>query len=173
MIVAIVAVVVLLLGGGGVGAYFLLRDNDTNANGDQAPPATTPGESGDSGGDDSPRSRTGSAAPAPDETGPAAVLRAYMDAYESKSFSEVVNESCAAYKKKYGTDTTSLEDRLRPYTITATDPQEPTVTGTVAAAKFQLELTAADTGKASKYTIEIKVVQESGEWKFCGEKSSQ
>ncbi|WP_156755988.1 hypothetical protein [Actinokineospora pegani] len=175
MIVSIVAVVVLLLGGGGIGAYFLLRDNDTNANGEQqAPPATSESEDG---GDDSPsttpRSRTGSAAPEPDETGPAAVLRAYMDAYESKSFGEVVNESCAAYKKKYGTDTTSLEDRLRPYSITATDPREPTITGTVASAKFQLELTTADTGKASKYTIEIKVVRESGEWKFCGEKSSQ
>jgi len=169
VVVAIVAAVVVLLGGAGAGIFFLTRDDDP---GTAQPGTSTSAEPTSE--DDGPTSTKRSSAPRTtkpaDTSGPAEVVEEYMKAYESKSFSAVVGKACEAYKKKYGTDTTSLEDELKPYKIEATPGDEPTVTGSIASGGFKLNLTT-DTGTTSEVKIEIKIVKESGTWKFCGEKT--
>jgi len=95
------------------------------------------------------------------------VQQAYIQAYESKQFGSVVATACDAYKKKFGTDTSDLEKQLAPYDIKATADGEPTVDGGTATAKINLELTKGADTKRPK--IQIKIVKESGSWKFCGE----
>jgi hypothetical protein len=93
-----------------------------------------------------------------------------MTAYEDKDFEEVVRNSCAAYRSKFGTDTTDLEGDLEDYDITAIpdgdveiDDEKPTT----ATAKIDLELVGADETYTPK--ILITIVEENGKWRFCGE----
>lgn len=93
-----------------------------------------------------------------------------MAAYENKDFADVVKESCAAYRSKFGTDTSDLEGDLEDYDITAIpdgdveiDDQNPDT----ATAKIDLELVGADETYTPK--ILIKIVEEKGQWRFCGE----
>jgi hypothetical protein len=164
MIVAIVLIVLLVLGGGGVATYVLLNKDDkqqtadeskknTPSSEDQPTEESTQTSDGDGG---------GGASNTPDD-----VRTAYMEAYESKSFADVVNSACAAYKSKYGTDTTSLEKQLAPFEITATASGEPDVNGNTATADINLELSNA--GTTEKPKIFIKIVEEDGQWRFCGE----
>ncbi len=165
MIVAIVLIVLLVLGGGGVAIFVLTKGDDkNNAADDKATtssadePTDTTGETTEETTDDNPSGATNT----PDD-----VRDAYMQAYESKSFTSVVDSACAAYKSKYGTDTSSLEKTLEPYDITATANGEPDVNGNTATANIDLEL--AQGGTTEKPSIFIKIVEEDGEWRFCGE----
>jgi hypothetical protein len=167
MIIAIVVVAVLVLGGAGT-AIFFLTGGDDNPN--SADPGTSqanpPGPAGDDGGNDGdspPPAGSGEG----DSDSPEAVQRAYIDAYESKQFTSVVESACAAYKDKFGTDTSRLESQLAPYDIKATADGEPDVTGSEAIAKIDLELTKGSETKPAK--IRIKIVKEAGKWRFCGE----
>lgn len=101
------------------------------------------------------------------KNGPSAVTEAYIEAYETKSFGSVVNSACSAYKEKHGTQTTKLEQTLRPYDIKAKAEGEPDVSGSTATAKIELELTKD--GKTERPKIQITIVKEAGEWRFCGE----
>jgi hypothetical protein len=164
MIVAIVLIVLLVLGGGGVAFYVLTKgddkknaanDNDTKTSAPASSEETTTETTTD-------ENDPGNASNTPDD-----VREAYMTAYENKSFSEVVNGACAAYKSQYGTDTSSLEKTLAPYEITATANGDPKVNGNTATANIDLELSQA--GTTEKPSIFIKIVEEDGEWRFCGE----
>jgi hypothetical protein len=169
MIVAIVLIVLLVLGGGGVAVWVLTKKDDSNNASDDkktdqsSSPSSEeqPTESGDPtndgglGGD-------GDASNSPDD-----VRDAYMEAYETKSFTSVVSSACAAYKSKYGTDTADLEKTLEPYDITATASGDPDVNGNTATANIDLAL--AHDGTTERPSIFIKIVEENGEWRFCGE----
>ncbi len=72
------------------------------------------------------------------------------------------------YRRKYGTDTSDLEQTLAPYDITATADGEPNVIGDTATANIDLELVAED-GTTEQPHIYIKIIDEDGEWRFCGE----
>ncbi|MGH3758876.1 hypothetical protein [Actinophytocola sp.] len=158
MIIAIVLIVLLVLGGGGVAIYVLTKeDKTTTADSDQTSDQTSAPTSGDKPPDDQ-----NGATNSPDD-----VRDAYMQAYENKSFRDVVDSACAAYKSQYGTDTSSLEQTLAPYEITATASGEPKVNGNTATADIDLELSQA--GTTERPTIFIKIVEEDGEWRFCGE----
>lgn len=172
-IVAIVLVALLVLGGGGTAVYFLTKKKDDNSNsasnnqpGDNTSTSSprTSGSQGGSSGDTSSEEQT----PSPrGSDSPAEVQQAYIAAYEAKRFTNVVNSACDAYKKKFGTDTTDLEKQLAPYDIKATADGTPQVDGSTATAKINLELTKGSETKKPK--IQIKIVKESGSWKFCGE----
>lgn len=174
MIVAIVLIVVMVLGGGGVAVYFLTKDDDKGSNSASSDDKTGQKSSEDEPSDDkstddasndddnNDNDDSGDANNSPDD-----VRTAYMDAYESKDFVDVVNSSCAAYKSKFGTDTTELETTLEDYDINATADGEPEVNGNTATAKIDLELASAGTTERPK--ILIKIVEEDGEWRFCGE----
>jgi hypothetical protein len=167
MIVAIVLIVLLVLGGGGVAVYVLTKGDDKNneADGGKSGDKTTPPSSEEPTGDsteETTEDNPGGASNTPDD-----VRDAYMDAYETKSFSSVVNDACAAYKSKYGTDTSSLEKTLEPYDITATASGEPDVNGNTATANIDLQLSQG--GTTEKPSIFIKIVEEDGQWRFCGE----
>ncbi len=166
MIVAIVAIAVMLLGGGGVAVYFLTRNggdggdnaaDKTSSNSDSSAESATDDASSDESDPDA-----GDSSNTPDD-----VREDYMAAYENKDFADVVNNACAAYKKKFGTDTSKLEGDLDPYEITAAPNGEPDVNGNTATAKIDLELTAD--GTTEKPKILIKIVEEDGQWRFCGE----
>jgi len=161
MVVAIVAIAVMLLGGGGLAVYFLTKDNGDG--GDTAADKTTSSSAGKAT-DDASSSDTESSDPS---NSPDDVRDDYMAAYENKDFADVVNNSCAAYKKKFGTNTSQLESDLEPYDITASPSGEPDVNGNTASAKIDLELTAD--GTTEKPKILIKIVEEDGQWRFCGE----
>jgi hypothetical protein len=167
MIVAIVLIVLLVLGGGGVAVYVLTKGDDKNNAADDKKTDKTTAPSSD---ETQPSEDTtdptddggGDASNSPDD-----VRDAYMQAYETKSFTDVVSDACAAYKSKYGTDTSSLEKTLEPYDITATASGEPDVNGNTATANIDLELTQS--GTTEKPSIFIKIVEEDGQWRFCGE----
>jgi hypothetical protein len=165
MIVAIVLIVLLVLGGGGVAVWILTKKGDDNASaGDKSTEQTTP-PSSDEPTDDSPTDDpTGDSG---SSNSPDDVRDAYMAAYEAKSFTDVVSESCAAYKSKYGTNTSDLEQTLAPYEIKATASGEPDVNGNTATANIDLALTQA--GTTERPSIFIKIVEEDGQWRFCGE----
>lgn len=167
MIVAIVLIVLLVLGGGGVALVVLTGDDDPNAAADDS--TTSQPTTGAEPSDDAPASDepTDEDPASTSSNSPEDVREAYMTAYENKDFSEVVDSACAAYKNKYTTDTTSLEETLAPYDITAKADGEPDVNGNTATAKINLELTQAGTTERPK--IFIKIVEEDGEWRFCGE----
>jgi hypothetical protein len=175
MIVAIVLIVLIVLGGGGVAVYLLTKDDDKQtASGDTDPSQSqSPSEDTQPSDEDTateeptddgeePADDGGDASNSPDD-----VRQAYMDAYESKSFTEVVNSACAAYKSEYGTDTSALEKQLDPFEITATADGEPQINGNTATANIDLELSKG--GTTEKPSIFIKIVEEDGEWRFCGE----
>ncbi len=169
-IVAIIVIAVLVLGGAGVGVYFLTKGDDKNT---AAPGEGTTKSAPTSGGGEETTTKsrpTTTTTKADDTEGPQAVVDAYVAAYESKSFSAVTTQACEAYKKKYGTDTSKLEGELADYSITAAANGTPKVTGSSASAKIDLTLAKGTESKA--VTIEIKIVRESGEWKFCGEQSA-
>jgi hypothetical protein len=165
MIIAIVLIVLLVVGGGGVAIWVLTKGDDSNtASGD---PSTTAGPTPDNtetteSPTETTTEETSTATNTPDD-----VRQAYMTAYENKDFTSVVASSCAAYKSKYGTDTSSLEKTLSQYDIKATADGEPKVNGNTATADIKLELSAG--GTTEKPTIFIKIVEEDGEWRFCGE----
>ncbi|GLZ37314.1 hypothetical protein [Actinokineospora sp. NBRC 105648] len=168
-IVAIVAIAVLVLGGAGVGVYFLTKDkggsntgSGTTSSAPKSPGRTTTGSS-------SSDETSSSSEPSTDDdsSGPDAVVDAYVDAYKTKSFLTVTSDACKAYKDKYGTDTSKLEGELEKFEITATKNGSPKVSGSTASAQIDLVLT--QDGKSRNVTIEIKIVKEGGDWKFCGE----
>jgi hypothetical protein len=166
MIVAIVLIVLLVLGGGGVAVYVLTKGDDKDNAADDKKNDKTAAPSSDetqpSEATTEPTDDGGDASNSPDD-----VRDAYMQAYETKSFTDVVNDACAAYKSKYGTDTASLEKTLEPYDIAATADGEPDVNGNTATANINLELTQS--GTTEKPSIFIKIVEEDGQWRFCGE----
>jgi len=165
MIVAIVAIAVMLLGGGGVAVYFLTKDSGDggdNTAADNTTSKSTDKSAGDDASTDGSDPNSGDASNTPDD-----VRDEYMAAYENKDFADVVDTACAAYKKKFGTDTSKLEGDLDPYEITASPNGEPDVNGNTATAKIDLELTAD--GTTEKPKILIKIVEEDGQWRFCGE----
>ncbi len=162
-IVAVIVIAVLVLGGGGAGVYFLTKNKGDDANTGAQENQPRPNDSNGSGPIDD--------KPAPEQSGgstdPAGVQQAYVEAYETKQFDDVVNSACDAYKKKFGTNTQDLETKLAPYDIKATADGKPEVTGGTATATIDLELTKDGETKTPK--IKIKIVKESGKWKFCGE----
>lgn len=163
MIVAIVVIVLLVVGGGGVALVVLNKDDKPTAQDNdktQAPKTDEPTDD-ETTTDDEPTDENTSSN-TPDD-----VRDAYMSAYENKSFGEVVNRACAAYKSKYGTDTSELETTLAPYDITATASGQPEVNGNTATANIDLELSQG--GTTERPSIFIKIVEEDGEWRFCGE----
>jgi cytoskeletal protein RodZ len=167
MIVAIVLIVLLVLGGGGVAVWVLTKGDDKNNASDEKPPPASNNPSTDQSEPET-TDETTETTDGDDATNtPDDVREAYMTAYENKSFSEVVDSACAAYKAKYGTDTSSLEKTLQPYEITATADGEPDVNGNTATANIKLEL--SQSGTTERPTIFIKIVEEDGEWRFCGE----
>ncbi|SER30874.1 hypothetical protein [Actinokineospora terrae] len=166
-IVAIVIIAVLVLGGAGVGVYFLTKDGKSDAGGGGGTTTSAPKTSTKKSATDEPTTTTKAA---PDTSGPQEVVDDYLKAYESKSFSSVTESACDAYKDKYGTDTTKLETDLAPFDITATAKGEPTVSGNSATAVIDLVLSKDGTSKDA--SIKIKIVKETGEWRFCGEEAA-
>ena len=166
MIVAIVLIVLLVLGGGGVAVWVLTKNDDKNTAADSDQTSAPASGEETTGGSDAPTTEETTDEPSTGNT-PDDVRDAYMEAYETKSFSAVVSSACAAYKSKYGTDTSSLEKTLEPYEITATASGEPDVNGNTATADIKLELSQA--GTTERPSIFIKIVEEGGEWRFCGE----
>lgn len=172
MIVAIVAIVVMLLGGGGVAVYFLTKGDDkpsdsastdrTNTSDSKDTASNDPSDDTSSDRDPESDPADGDASNTPDD-----VRDDYMAAYENKDFADVVDGACNAYKEKFGTDTSSLEGQLADYDITATPDGDPDVNGNTATAKIDLQLTA--NGTTEKPKILIKIVEEEGQWRFCGE----
>lgn len=160
-VIAIVLMSVLLLGGAAVGVYFFVRDSGGEQS-DAAPtPTTAP-----------PTTAPTTTDPADGEpvAGPAAIVEEYITAYETKSFAAVTGEACKAYKRRYGTDTAQLENQLARYTITGSAQGEPEVKGDVATARIALELNSE--ADVKNVDIEIKIVKEDGEWRFCGEETA-
>lgn len=171
--IAIIAIVVLVLAGGGVATYFLTKSDSNNASSDRPNGGDTGSDHGSTnpsddassdrnqgqGGTDSNASNT------PDD-----VRDDYMAAYENNDFADVVNNACRAYKQKFGTDTSELEGKLKDYDITATpdgDVEVDSKNPDTATAKIDLTLAGSDTSKDAK--IMIKIVDETGKWRFCGE----
>ncbi|MGB3443620.1 MAG: hypothetical protein WBA97_33200 [Actinophytocola sp.] len=174
-IIAIVVIAVLVLGGGGVATYFLTKgsggDSDTSSDRSNTDASkdtrsdqpssddASPDRDKDQDSDDSDASNT------PDD-----VRDDYMAAYENKDFADVVDSACRAYKTKFGTDTSDLESKLEGFDISAApdgdaeiDDKHPDT------ATAKIDLTLAGDGQTQEPKILIKIVQESGEWRFCGE----
>ena len=166
-IVAIVLVALLVLGGGGAGVYFLTKKKDDTSNSASNNTQTTTTQPDPTSPDDTASPSTSETPSSKGSDTPAGVQEAYIAAYESKKFGSVVASACDAYKKKFGTDTTDLEKQLADYDIKATADGAPEVDGGTATAKINLELTKGAETKTPK--IKIKIVKESGSWKFCGE----
>ncbi|MGQ0839030.1 hypothetical protein [Actinokineospora sp.] len=168
-IVAIVLIALLVLGGAGVGVYFLTKGDDkpTTAAPGGSTKNTPSGSETQSPDDTSTKSTT---EPPANDDGPQQVVEAYVDAYETKSFSSVTTAACDAYKKKYGTDTSDLEGKLAEFDIIATAKGSPEVKGSTATAQIDLKL--SKDGQSKDASIKIKIVKESGAWKFCGEEAA-
>ncbi|MDQ3406231.1 MAG: hypothetical protein M3548_23025 [Actinomycetota bacterium] len=178
-IVAIVLIALLLLGGAGVGVYFLNKDGEPSATGGGETTTTrknspttseSPSETTETTSERESTSQRPPDGPSTTGSAPREIVDAYVDAYKTKSFSSVTNGACEAYKKKYGTDTTELETKLSEFDITATAQGEPEVKGTTATAKIDLTLSKGTESKDA--SIKIKIVKESGEWRFCGEEAA-
>ena len=101
---------------------------------------------------------------------PQSVVDGYVLAYQTNDFGPVTEAACSAYKEKYGTDTSEAEEKLKGFTVTASADGAPDIDGDTASAKITLELVRA--GERKTATIEIKIVEEAGEWKFCGEQAA-
>lgn len=175
-IIAIVAIVTLVLAGGGVATYFLTKGDDKSSSSEQSSDSSSkdtgsndgssdPSDDASSDRDQDQGSDKSDASNSPDD-----VRDDYMAAYENKDFADVVNNACAAYKKKFGTDTSSLESDLADYDITASpdgDVEVDDKNPDTATAKIDLELVGTDQTYTPK--ILIKIVDEKGKWRFCGE----
>jgi hypothetical protein len=175
-IIAIVAIVTLVLAGGGVATYFLTKGDDTSSSSERSSDTSSkdtgsndgssdPSDDASSDRDQDQGSDKSDASNTPDD-----VRDDYMAAYENKDFADVVNNACAAYKKKFGIDTSSLEGDLADYDITASPDGDVDVDDKnpdTATAKIDLELVGTDQTYTPK--ILIKIVDEKGKWRFCGE----
>jgi cytoskeletal protein RodZ len=175
-IVAIALIALLVLGGGGVAAYFLTKGGDETTNGTSSE-QTNREDSKDTGSDDNPSDDASPDRDQEDEQDdsgssntPDDVRDDYMAAYENKDFADVVDSACRAYKTKFGTDTSELEAQLEDYDISAApngeveiDDQHPD------SATAKIDLTLVGDGQTQEPKILIKIVQESGQWRFCGE----
>jgi hypothetical protein len=175
-IVAIVVIAVLVLGGGGVATYFLTRGGDDTAkdvssdqsNQDNSKDTGSDGSSSDDASPDRDQDQDegdSGASNTPDD-----VRDDYMAAYENKDFADVVDDACKAYKTKFGTDTSELEGQLEGYEISASPDGDTEVDSKhpdTATAKIDLMLVGD--GQTQEPKILIKIVQESGKWRFCGE----
>jgi len=175
-IVAIVAIVVLVLAGGGLTTYFLTKSDDKpsdSASSERSSDSSSKdtGSDDSSTGDKSSDRDQGQGSDDPDASNtPDDVRDDYMAAYENNDFADVVKNACAAYKKKFGTDTSDLEGKLQDYSITATadgDVDVDSKNPDTASAKIDLVLAGPDQTQDAK--ILIKIVDESGRWRFCGE----
>lgn len=177
--VAIIAIVVLVLAGGGITTYFLTKSDDTPTDNASSERSNGPG-SKDTGSNDGGTDPSGGASSDRDQgrgnpnsdasNSPDDVRDDYMAAYENNDFADVVNNACRAYKKKFGTDTSALEDKLQDFDITATPDGDVDVDGKnpdTATAKIDLELVGPEDTKDAR--ILIKIVDENGKWRFCGE----
>jgi hypothetical protein len=178
-IVAIVAIIVLVLAGGGVATYFLTKSDDKPSDKASSERSSTSTPK-DTGSDDSTTDPSNGASSDRDQSQdgddpdasntPDDVRDDYMAAYENNDFSDVVNDACAAYKSKFGTNTSDLEDKLLDYEITATPDGDVDVDSDnpdTASAKIDLVLAGPDQTQDAK--ILIKIVDENGKWRFCGE----
>ena len=174
-IIAIVVIALLVLGGGGVATYFLTKDNGTSndassdrSNRDNSKDTRsdeTPSDDASSDRDQDQESDDSDATNSPDD-----VRDDYMAAYENKDFADVVDNACRAYKTKFGTDTSELETKLDGYDISAAPDGEAEIDNEhpdTATAKIDLKLVG--NGQTEEPKILIKIVQESGQWRFCGE----
>lgn len=170
---AIIVIAVLVLAGGGVATYFLTKGDDKSSSSERSSDSTSKDTGSDDGSSDdaSPdRDKDQGSDKSDASNTPDDVRDDYMAAYENKDFADVVNGACAAYKKKFGTDTTSLESDLADYEITASPDGDVEVNDQnpdTASAKIDLELVGADETYTPK--ILIKIVDENGKWRFCGE----
>lgn len=178
-LVAIIAIVALVLAGGGVATYFLTKSDDS-ASDRASSERSSESASNDTGSDD------GNSTPSDDASSdrdqgqgdedsdssntPDDVRDDYMAAYENNDFTDVVKNSCGAYKRKFGTDTSDLETRLQDYVITATADGDVDVDSDnpdTATAKIDLVLEGPEQTQDAK--ILIKIIEENGRWRFCGE----
>jgi cytoskeletal protein RodZ len=175
-IIAIVAIVTLVLAGGGVATYFLTKGDDKSSSSEQSSDSSSKDTGSNDGSSDpsddvsSDRDQDQGSDKSDASNTPDDVRDDYMAAYENKDFADVVNNACAAYKKKFGTDTSSLESDLADYDITASpdgDVEVDSKNPDTATAKIDLELVGTDQTYTPK--ILIKIVDEKGKWRFCGE----
>lgn len=179
-IVLIAVAVVLAVAAAGIVAYALTRTagsptaaptttsspttSRTTASSEPSRPSTTRPESTE------PGFPSSSSASGPLGKDPESVVDAYVLAYQTNDFGPVTQAACSAYKEKYGTDTSEAEEKLEGFTVTASADGAPDIDGDTASAKITLELVRA--GERKTATIEIKIVEEAGEWKFCGEQAA-
>ncbi|CRK56417.1 hypothetical protein [Alloactinosynnema sp. L-07] len=169
-IIAIVAIALIVLVGAGVGVYFLTKGDDKGTT--AAPSGTSESKkppTSESSDNDGPTKT--SEKPSAGSGDPQKIVDAYIKAYTKKDFSSVTAEACEAYKKKYGTDTSELESKLSKYTVTGKAKGDPVVKGSTATAEIDLELTP-EGGTPQPAHIRIKIVKESGVWRFCGEETA-
>jgi hypothetical protein len=175
-IIAIVVIAVLVLGGGGVATYFLTKDSGNSSN-DASSDRTNRNDSNNTGSDESPSDDASSDRDQDQESDksdasntPDDVRDDYMAAYENKDFADVVDSACRAYKTKFGTDTSELETKLEGYDISASPDGEAEIDSEHPdTATAKIDLTLVGDGETQEPKILIKIVQESGEWRFCGE----
>jgi hypothetical protein len=175
-VVAIVVIALLVLGGGGVATYFLTRDSG-GSGADTSSDRTNRDESKDTRSDDSPsddassdRDQDQGADEEDASNTPEDVRDDYMAAYENKDFADVVDSACRAYKTKFGTDTSELETKLEDYDISAAPDGEAEIDSEHPdTATAKIDLTLVGDGQTQEPKILIKIVQESGQWRFCGE----
>jgi hypothetical protein len=172
--VAIAVIIVLVLGGGGAATYFLTKSDDTPTSKASSEQSSDRAQKDTGSNDDSPDPSEGASSdrdPVDDANNtPEDVRDDYMTAYENKDFVDVVKSSCAAYRSKFGTDTSDLESDLEDYDITAIpdgDVEVDAENPASATAKIDLELVGTDETYTPK--ILITIVEENGEWRFCGE----
>lgn len=177
--VLIAAAAVLAVAAAGIGAYALTRTagSPTAAPTTTASPTTTRTTASSASSRPStrpestePESTSSSSAGGPLGKDPESVVDAYVLAYQTNDFGPVTEAACSAYKEKYGTDTSEAEEKLEGFTVTASADGAPDIDGDTASAKITLELVRA--GERKTATIEIKIVEEAGEWKFCGEQAA-
>lgn len=178
-LVAVILIAVLVLGGGGVATYFLTKSDDKTGN-SASSDRSNAGSSNDTGSDGAGSDPSDGASSDRDKgqgsrdsnasNSPEDVRDDYMAAYENNDFGDVVSSACRAYKKKFGTDTSDLEEKLQDYDITASadgdvdvDRENPDT----ATAKIDLTLAGPDDTQDAR--ILIKIVEENGKWRFCGE----
>ena len=98
---------------------------------------------------------------------PDGVREAYMAAYEQHDFREVVEDACSTYKRDFGTDTSTLEQNIQAFEVTATADGEPALRGDAATADITLEVSQGST--TEQVPIFIRIQKEGGVWRFCGE----
>jgi hypothetical protein len=177
--IAIIAIVVLVLAGGGVATYLLTKSDDNKSDtasserssGSSSKDTSSDENSPDSSDDaSSDRDKGQGGGDSDASNSPDDVRDDYMAAYENNDFADVVKNSCAAYKRKFGTNTTDLETKLQDYEITATPDGDVDIDSKnpdTASAKIDLVLAGPDDTQDA--TILIKIVDESGKWRFCGE----